>query len=194
MARPRSEDKRNAILAAAVEAFAEAGLGAPTARIAKAAGVAEGTLFTYFTTKDELLNQLYLSLKTELRDATMPACPRNADLREKTRHFWLAYVAWGAAQPDKRRLLGLMKLSPSIKEATRNAGAEAFADLLDALREGIARGQLQPYSTDFVCAIMSALAETTMEFMCLEPKQAARHRDNGFAAFWQAIRKPEAKT
>ena len=40
MARPRSEDKRNALLAAAVRVFAEDGINAPTARIAKVAGVA----------------------------------------------------------------------------------------------------------------------------------------------------------
>lgn len=61
MARPRSEDKRQTILRAATQLFAEEGLNAPTARIAKAAGVAEGTIFTYFANKDVLMNQLYLS-------------------------------------------------------------------------------------------------------------------------------------
>lgn len=56
MARPLSEDKHNAILAAAAEAVAALGMSAPTARIAAGAGVAEGTLFTYFPTKDVLFN------------------------------------------------------------------------------------------------------------------------------------------
>ena len=48
MARPKSEDKRNAILDAATRVFAESGLSAaPTSEISKQAGVAEGTLFTY---------------------------------------------------------------------------------------------------------------------------------------------------
>ena len=76
MARPRSEDKRQAILLAAIRLFAEEGLNAPTARIARTAGVAEGTLFTYFASKDELLNQLYLELKGQLRAAMEPAPPR----------------------------------------------------------------------------------------------------------------------
>ena len=40
------------------------GLSAPTAGIAKEAGVANGSLFTYFETKTDLFNQLYLELKT----------------------------------------------------------------------------------------------------------------------------------
>ena len=45
MARPRSEDKHQALLEAATEIVASHGLAAPTAQIARRAGVAEGTLF-----------------------------------------------------------------------------------------------------------------------------------------------------
>ena len=44
MARPRSEDKREAILAAAAQALAADGPAATTARIDRLAGVAEGTV------------------------------------------------------------------------------------------------------------------------------------------------------
>ena len=46
MARAKSEEKRQAILRAAVREIARSGLGASTAKIAKGADVAEGTLFT----------------------------------------------------------------------------------------------------------------------------------------------------
>ena len=71
MARPLSEEKRSAILGAATAVVAALGVSAPTVKIAKDAGVAEGTLFTYFPTKDELLNRLYLELKMDLRDAIL---------------------------------------------------------------------------------------------------------------------------
>jgi AcrR family transcriptional regulator len=52
MARPKSDDKRNAILTAAIATFAARGVwSTPTSAISKAAGIAEGTLFTYFGTK-----------------------------------------------------------------------------------------------------------------------------------------------
>jgi AcrR family transcriptional regulator len=62
MARARSPDKRIAILCAAVHEIAETGLAASTAKIAGRAGVATGTLFTYFANKKELLNELYFEL------------------------------------------------------------------------------------------------------------------------------------
>jgi AcrR family transcriptional regulator len=77
VARPKSEDRRNAILDAATRVFAERGLSAaPTSEISKQAGVAEGTLFTYFNTKDGLINALYREIKLELADAMMSDFPR----------------------------------------------------------------------------------------------------------------------
>ena len=105
MARPQSEEKRNAILAAAAEVIAGQGLGAPTARIAKLAGVAEGTLFTYFDNKDDLLNALYLDIKAELREVMMTRYPKQASVRERVQHVWNKFVDWGVAQPQKRRAM-----------------------------------------------------------------------------------------
>ena len=66
MARVKSPEKRAAILHAAVHEIAKVGLGAPTAKIGRRAGVAAGTLFTYFANKEELLNELYAELKGEV--------------------------------------------------------------------------------------------------------------------------------
>jgi hypothetical protein len=51
MARIKSSEKRSAILQAAVREIAEVGLGAPTAKIARRAGLAAGTRFTYFANR-----------------------------------------------------------------------------------------------------------------------------------------------
>lgn len=58
MARPKSDEKRNAILLAATRVIVKQGLSAPTAGIAKKAGVPNGSLFTYFETKADLFNRL----------------------------------------------------------------------------------------------------------------------------------------
>jgi AcrR family transcriptional regulator len=51
-------------LDAATRVFAERGLtAAPRSDISKQAGVAEGNLFTYFKTKDDLIKALYREIK-----------------------------------------------------------------------------------------------------------------------------------
>lgn len=187
MARPRSEDKRNAILAAAVEVFAEEGLSAPTARIARQAGVADGTLFTYFSSKDELLNQLYLELKAELRLVMMADYPRAAPLRDRVRHVWERYVDWGAVHAHKRKAMARLALSEKISAENRLAASAGFVDIHALQEEGAAQGALGQVSPMFVGALMGAVADTTMEFMAREPAQAARYREAGLAVFWNGI-------
>jgi AcrR family transcriptional regulator len=60
-------DKREQILASALRLFVEFGFhGTPTSKIAKEAGVSNGTLFHYFATKEDLIKELYISIKNEL--------------------------------------------------------------------------------------------------------------------------------
>src|ERR1700730_12548666 len=142
MARPRSEDKRAAILAAATEAVAVLGVSAPTAKIAKDAGVAEGTLFTYFANKDELLNQLYLELKTDLRDAMMAGYPSGGSLIDRSRHVWGRYIGWGSAHPLKRRAVRQLAVSDRITEETKKLVGDAFGEFNHMLREWAAGGAM----------------------------------------------------
>ncbi len=69
-------DKRRQILDAALALCAEDGLqGAATARIAKAAGVANGTLFHHFPRKEALILQLYQDIKQRMGAAISEAYP-----------------------------------------------------------------------------------------------------------------------
>ena len=88
MSRPRSDEKRSAILDAATLIIVLQGLSAPTAGIAKAAGVANGSLFTYFETKTDLFNALYLDLKAEMASAILEHRPTSGELHEKLLYAW----------------------------------------------------------------------------------------------------------
>src|SRR6202790_2917311 len=187
MARPLSEEKRTAILEATAEVVAMLGVSAPTAKIAKEAGVAEGTLFTYFANKDELLNRLYLELKMDLRDAMMAGYPAGKSLVDRSRHVWDRFVGWGSAHPLKRRAMRQLAVSDRITEESKKLVRDAFEDVNDMLREWAAGGAMRRQPPSFVSAIMSAIADTTMEFVAREPEQAKRYTKAGFDAFWSGV-------
>src|SRR5881275_860069 len=66
-AKTKENDKRSRILDAAVRVFAERGFfGATVAEIARAAGVADGTIYLYFKSKDDVLLRLFDEKMTEL--------------------------------------------------------------------------------------------------------------------------------
>src|ERR1700690_3523155 len=157
MARPLSEDKRTAILEAATEVVAELGVSAPTAKIAKGASVAEGTLFTYFPSKDELLNRLYLELKMDLRDAMMTGYPAGKSLIDRSRHVWDRYIGWGSAHPLKRRAARQLAVSDRITEDCKKLVGEAFGEFNDMMRKCPADGAMRPQPPAFATAIMCAI-------------------------------------
>ena len=187
MARPRSQEKRNAILEAATEVVAKHGVGAPTAKVAKVAGVAEGTLFTYFSNKDELLNELYLELKADLGQAMTNGYPSDKNLIERSRHVWNRFVGWGSANPLKRKAMSQLAVSERITEKTRRVAGEALAEINGMIRQSLAGGALKDQPPAFAAAIMSAMADTTMEFIAREPGRAKHYTKAGFEAFWKAV-------
>ena len=184
MARPLSEDKHNAILAAAAEAIAALGMSAPTARIAAGAGVAEGTLFTYFPTKDVLFNKLYLALKQEVAATLMSGYPAGGSLKARWRHVWDRYIDWGAAHSAKRKAIRQLTVSDRIGEPFRQSANEAFRDIYALMDESVAAGAMTKQPPAFVAAIFDALADTTMEFVAREPDAHDRYRSAGFEALW----------
>jgi AcrR family transcriptional regulator len=190
MARQKSDDKREAILTAATSVFAEGGLSAPTSAISKAAGVAEGTLFTYFPTKDDLLNALYRQIKLELAEVRMSGFARKKDVRAKLQHVWNAFVRWGVANPERRKVLAQLAVSDKLTNETKAVGAAPFAEVQLMGREAIAQGVIRDFPLEFLVAMLEAMTQATIQLIVANPSNAARYRTLGFEALWNGLRKP----
>lgn len=187
MARPRSEDKRNAIIEAATRVIVTHGLSAPTAMIAQEAGVSNGSLFTYFETKTDLFNQLYLDLKIGMGFAVLEGLPSGGELREQFFHIWSNWMRWAVANPEKRRALAQLGVSDEITPESRAAGHKAMAGLRELLERGRANGPLREAPMGFVVAIMNSVAEATMDFIAQDPTNADKHSKAGFDALWRVL-------
>lgn len=191
MARPKSEDRRNAILEAATRLFAERGLAAaPTSEISKRAGVAEGTLFTYFATKDDLINSLYREIKLELADAMMSDFPRKKKVGTRLRHVWDRYVNWGIANPKQRKVLAQLTVSEVLTKESRDAGSAPFVEFQamvhDAIEQRIFRNDLP---VELISKALAALVEATVDLTVSNPSKAKRYRDSGFQMFRAGVTK-----
>jgi len=187
MAKPKSEDKRNAILSAATQVFAERGLGAPTAAITSAAGIAEGSLFTYFKTKDELINALYRELKLELADAMMSGFPRKQSVRHRLEHVWNGYVQWGVANPDHQKVLKQIQFWGGLTQESKQAGAAPFTEMQRMTEDAVTQRIFKDIPQTLIGATLVALAEMTMDFMVREPEKVEVYRTAGFEMLWAAV-------
>ena len=170
---------------AATRVIANQGLNAPTAMIAKEAGVSNGSLFTYFATKAELLNALYLALKAEMA-AALDLLPEG-DVRERLRHAWLHWLRWACSSPEKRCALARLDVSGDITPASRQSAGRMLAHLRDLLDDCRRHGPMRNAPPAFVAGLMSALADATTDFMIGDPAGADAHADAGFEALWRVV-------
>jgi AcrR family transcriptional regulator len=191
VARPKSEGKRNAILDAATRLFAERGLtAAPTSEISKQAGVAEGTLFTYFKTKDDLINALYREIKLELADAMMSDFPRKKNVGTRLRHVWDRYVNWGIANPQQRKVLAQLTVSEVLTKESRNAGGAPFVEFQNMIRDAIEQRVFRnDVPVELISKSLAAMVEATIDLTVSNRYKAKQYRDSGFQMFWAGITK-----
>jgi AcrR family transcriptional regulator len=187
MPRPRSDEKRAAILEAATRIIVREGLSAPTAGIAKEARVANGSLFTYFQTKTDLFNALYLDIKADIASSVLKHLPATGELHEELHHAWRNWMDWGLSNPEKRRALAQLAVSDEITAETRHAGHRTMSPVAELLERGRAGGPLQKTPLGFVVALMNSVAEATMDFMTQNPANAQSHGKAGFDAFWRML-------
>ena len=187
MARPRSDDKRSAILSAAIRIIASQGLGAPTAMIAKEASVSNGSLFTYFETKTELLNRIYVELKSEMAATALDELPIKEETREQMLHMWSRWLRWSISFPEKRRALAHLDVSDEITPASRQAARQAMSGIAKLLENGRAQGAMRDAPLGLVVGLITALANAAVDFIIADQANADQHTQATFNALWRMI-------
>ncbi|MFJ9379962.1 TetR/AcrR family transcriptional regulator [Streptomyces sp. NPDC101455] len=187
MARPRSDDRRKAILSAATRVIATSGLGAATAVIAKEAGVSNGSLFVYFETKAALVNEVYLALKTEMAAAAIIGLPSGREPREQMFHVWTQWMRWATSHPEKRRALAQLGVSDEVTAESHRTAGEAFSGIAKLFELSRTDGPMHDAPLGLVLSLTNAVAEATIDAMISEPAEAGAHSIVGFEAMWRVL-------
>src|SRR6187401_708070 len=86
-------DKRERILTSALKVFAQKGFfGAKVSDVAEAAGVADGTIYLYFKSKDDLLISVFEQQMESINSELTAAMAGGKDAVDKLRRFIRAYI------------------------------------------------------------------------------------------------------
>jgi AcrR family transcriptional regulator len=129
-------EKREAILAAALDLFAEYGFHATSVpQVAEKARVALGTIYRYFPSKEALVNELWRIWKERLGVYLVTGHPLDAPARVQFRHFWERAVAFAFEHPTAVRFLELHHHQPYLDEKSREVEQLALQPALVALEQ-----------------------------------------------------------
>jgi AcrR family transcriptional regulator len=93
-------DKYDAILDAALQLFSERGFhGTAVPAVAERAGVAAGTIYHYFSSKEALVNALFRKWKEQIARSIYTAFPHGMSPREQFRNMWNQMATFALAHP-----------------------------------------------------------------------------------------------
>src|SRR5438132_12702675 len=141
----RQSDKRARIIDAAIKVFAERGFHTATvAEIARVAGVADGTIYLYFKSKDDLLLRLFDEKMTDLLAQLRAALAEEKSAPARLRRFIQLHLSLVERNPDLAAVLivELRQRAQFIKAADR-AKLAAYVDLIaEVVRAGQESGEL----------------------------------------------------
>jgi AcrR family transcriptional regulator len=138
VARPKDETKVEAIFEATLKLVQKSGFnGLKMADVAKAAGMATGTLYIYFKNKDVLINELFLALKRSKTSRMMLGASPQDSFEETFRKLWFNYFDISMAEPQRMLFIEQFAHTSFLTKKTKQLGDQLLEPLIAFLEEGI---------------------------------------------------------
>ncbi|WP_321507142.1 TetR/AcrR family transcriptional regulator [uncultured Methanoregula sp.] len=183
-------DKQEAILDAALRLFTKRGFfGTPTSLISKEAGVATGTLFFYFKTKEELIDTLYLRVKAEAAQAMCRDLEEEPDAKAKLNRLGRNAIAWGMEHPEKMKFMEYFAHSPFVSSTAQEEGMSRFLFLMDLIDQGIREGSIRDCDKKLLIFMMASSFSGLIARIAAAESDAERERiiDQGMEFIWSGF-------
>jgi AcrR family transcriptional regulator len=157
-----SDFRRSQILAAARQSFTRHGVTRTTVEtIAKTAGLAKGTVYLYYRSKDDMLQQVLTEDLAELKDDAARCLIGPASIEDRLRRFLSAVISFFERRRDFIEHCQL-EMGPDVRKKAKQKLQLVFSAQTESwravLREESARGTLRATDVDAVARTIVSLA------------------------------------
>ena len=159
---PTADLTRQRLIRAALELFTTKGYhDTTTAQIAKKAGVAEGTIYRHFLSKQHLLNELY---RAALRWASEVARDAAGGAPRVTLALVAQRLVEGAARDPAVVKLGLLERHEAMLDEESRKAARDFRQVIEhVIAQGKAEGAVRAGAADVWAAVWLAVVSHALE-------------------------------
>jgi hypothetical protein len=101
--------------------------------------------------------------------------------------MWSHWLRWATSCPEKRRTLEHLNVSDDITPQSHQTASQKMAGIRKLLERSSENGPMRDAPLEFIVALMSALADATIDFMIHDPANADKHCMAGFDALWRMV-------
>ncbi|MDN3688495.1 TetR/AcrR family transcriptional regulator [Cyclobacterium jeungdonense] len=149
------QDKKTMLFESALELIREHGFhGTPVSRVARHAGVASGTVYTYFKSKDEMILELYKYVKIKVMAEVSAKDSPELPFQHRFFAFWdnltSLYLTKPAFQSFMEQFVSSPYNTPELQRSTDLWGAW----LGKFFGEGVKEGALRPLSPQILAVMV----------------------------------------
>jgi AcrR family transcriptional regulator len=191
MVRELSTEKREKYLNVALRLFVAKGVpNTSTAEIAREAGTASGTLFLYFPTKQDLVDELVLSITKTQSEYIKSQLDPSLSVRDTFFTIWNGSVRWFIDHADAYQYSQQIRHSVLISEAVALETGKYFSFYYETIQKGLAEGYIKPYPVDLIGEFLYQDIVAVMNHirMLPDPGKQVQSIQQSFDLFWDGIR------
>ncbi|MGE5777403.1 MAG: TetR/AcrR family transcriptional regulator [Chloroflexota bacterium] len=191
MVRKPAPDKRENFMNAALKLFVANGVqNTSTAAIAKEAGTASGTLFLYFPTKQDLINELLLKIAREQSEYMKTLLDPSLSVRDIFFTIWSGSIRWLLENIDYYEYNQQVRDTELVKEAVAQETGKYFSFYYEAIQRGLKEGKVKSYPVDLIGGFLYQDIVAIMNLLRIQssPRKQEEIIQIGFDIFWDGIR------
>jgi len=186
----KDDDKLRAIARATFTLVEQTGLsGLTMAAIAREAGLATGTLYVYFKSKEELLTGLYEQAKTETAASLMQGDDPGAPFRSRFQRMWTNWLEHRLSHYAQVVFLEQYYNSPWFSEESRHLSARLIKDWVDLIEQAKAQQILKDVPTPMLIGSFGgSVRETANLLRSGTLTRSDAHMSMAFGLCWDGIK------
>ncbi len=143
----KSIDKKNAVLKATLSLVNDGGFQAASmAKIAKIAGVSPATIYLYFENKQDLINQLYLTTKTQFCAIAFANYEESLSVTKGFETIWYNIAKFKLGESMESYFLSQCDNTPMVDAETQKQGVALLQPLISLWERGQSEKIIKPIS------------------------------------------------
>lgn len=186
----KSIDKRIALLKATLHLVNNGGIQeASMAKIAKMAEVSPATIYLFFESKQDMVNQLYLKVKSSFAEAAFDGYDKSVGVKNSFEKIWYNMANFKLTHQEEASFLSQCDNTPMIDEKTREEGLQFLKPLFDLWSEGKKTGLIKDISPYLLYGYsiypMAFLMNMQNRGLCIVDEKILRE---GFISAWDSIK------
>lgn len=169
--------------------FVEKGIqSTPTSLIAKEAGVATGTLFHHFKSKEELVHALYTFIYDSLIEYQYEHGNEEEGIYAQLREKWRLDIEWGTTHTEYFHFLERYSFFHYASESAINEMFERFSHCMNHFEEAAAQKIMCSDDTEYIREHYIWNIRMNISFFIQFPEKCTPQAiENTFNIYWKGI-------